>query len=90
MAFNHVQETFNMEDCLRNDVQHLLHKSLRRSSTSESETDGSTEMTVLRPKLNGRASRLASERSHGESVCDSHWKESILFMVYFPSSTNLI
>nr|XP_034335213.1 vacuolar protein sorting-associated protein 13A isoform X3 [Crassostrea gigas] len=64
MAFNHVQENFNMEDCLRNDVQHLLHKSQRRSSTSESETDGSTEMTVLRPKLNGRASRLASERSH--------------------------
>ncbi|XP_061177627.1 intermembrane lipid transfer protein VPS13A-like [Saccostrea echinata] len=64
MAFNHVQENFNMEDCLRNDVQQLLHRSMKRSSTSESETDESTEMTVLRPKLTGRASRLASERSH--------------------------
>nr|XP_022286655.1 vacuolar protein sorting-associated protein 13A-like isoform X3 [Crassostrea virginica] len=64
MAFNHVQDDFNMEDCLRNDVQHLLHKSLRRSSSSASETDESTEMTVLKPKLTGRASRLASERSH--------------------------
>lgn len=66
MAFNHVQDDFNMEDCLRNDVQHLLHKSLRRSSSSASETDESTEMTVLKPKLTGRASRLASERSHGK------------------------
>ncbi|XP_056015608.1 intermembrane lipid transfer protein VPS13A-like isoform X3 [Ostrea edulis] len=63
MAFNHVQENFNMEDCLRNDVQQLLHRSLNRPSSSESETDESTEMTVLRPKLTGRASRLASERS---------------------------
>ncbi|XP_033739373.1 vacuolar protein sorting-associated protein 13C-like [Pecten maximus] len=64
MTFNYVQEGFNMEECLRNDVQQLLHNSRRRSSSSESETDESTEMTVLRPKLPRKRSRIASDKSY--------------------------
>ncbi|XP_033739881.1 vacuolar protein sorting-associated protein 13C-like [Pecten maximus] len=67
MTFNYVQEGFNMEECLRNDVQQLLHNSRRRSSSSESETDESTEMTVLRPKLPRKRSRIASDKSY-ESI----------------------
>jgi len=65
MMFNYVQDGFDMEQCLRNDVQQLLHHSKRRSSSSESETDESTEMTVIRPKLPRKRSRIASDKSYG-------------------------
>ncbi|KAK3096835.1 hypothetical protein FSP39_003796 [Pinctada imbricata] len=64
MLFNYIQDDFNMEECLRNDVQQMLHKSKRRSSSSESETDSSTEMTVLRSKETRKRSRIASDKSY--------------------------
>ena len=74
MSFNYIQDDFNMEECLRNDVQQMLHKNKRRSSSSDSETDNSTEMTVLRPKLARKRSRIASDKSYGEKrwFCNDH------------------
>ena len=64
MAFNYIQDKFELEESLKNVANQMLHNKKRNSSSSESESDGSTEMTVLRPKARKRP-RLSSNKSYG-------------------------
>ena len=55
----------DIPDGLQSEVKEMMHRSRVRSSSSETDTDSSTDMTVIRHKPLRRI-RHGSDRSYGE------------------------
>ena len=58
----------DVPDGLQSEVQEMMHRARVKSSSSETDTDSSTDMTVIRHKSLRRI-RHGSDRSYGEKIC---------------------
>ena len=56
----------DIPDGLQSEVQEMMHRARVKSSSSETDTDSSTDMTVIRHKSLRRI-RHGSDRSYGEN-----------------------
>ena len=56
----------DVPDGLQSEVQEMMHRARVKSSSSETDTDSSTDMTVIRHKSLRRI-RHGSDRSYGEN-----------------------
>ncbi|XP_048240040.1 vacuolar protein sorting-associated protein 13A-like isoform X2 [Haliotis rufescens] len=63
MACTYEDSDLDIPDCLQNEVQNMMHRSRVKSSSSETDTDSSTDMTIIRHRSLRRI-RHGSDRSY--------------------------
>ncbi|KAL5009893.1 hypothetical protein ScPMuIL_012198 [Solemya velum] len=63
IACNYDDNGLDFQDDIQSEVQHMMQRNLVKSDSSETETDSSTDMKVLRSQL-PRKNRIGSDRSY--------------------------